>query len=114
MEYHLPYKNLASEGKKDIDFFKLQLRTFQIMIAVRAFSDLKMCQTLDETIETLKSLIKECEKKQVALERIEKREYKTYIFKLLRDGKDTDTTEESSRLTDTESEDTQRETPWSA
>ena len=112
--YHTPFQNLHEESKKDVEFFKLQLRNFQIMIAVRAFSDLKTCRTLGDTINTLKELIKDCEKKQVALERMANREYKAYLAKLCRDIKNPYSEEEPAGVTDTEPEHAERKAPWLA
>ena len=109
-----PYQNLKAEGYKDIDFFKSQLRSFQIMIAVRAFSDLKLCITLDEMIGTLKSLIKDCEAKQKYYERMDALEYKTYITKLCRDIQNPSGEEEQAGVTDTEFAEPERKVTWTA
>ena len=108
------YQFLSMEAKKDSEFFKKQLRTFQIMLAVRAFSDLKMCETLDDTINALEQLIRDCKAKQLRLERMEKSEYKAYISELCGDIEDSDGKKEPTRASDTELTEPKHKITWLA
>lgn len=82
MEYIRPYKNLSDEGRKDILFFKDQLKHFQSKLAAYAFSDIQKCETIQETTVLLKILVKVCEIHQKHLERMEQSEYKAYLIEL--------------------------------
>ena len=114
MRYHTPYKNLKIEGQKDLEFLNIQLKNFKRMLAVRAFTDLQTCKDINESIELLKGLIKECKTKQQYLEGMDSIEYKAYITKLRRDIENPYGEEESAEPTDTQPSSVKRQVAWTS
>ena len=79
--YHLPYKNLAKEGLRDVEFFSNQRNILEKLLATKAFGDLETAHLINDALHTLKGIIRECKTKQNYFERMQTIEHTSYIIK---------------------------------